>query len=152
MAGAGAKVTHVDASKKAVGWARENGGSGGRGHPLDLRGRPQVGGAGSPPRGAATTGSSSIPRNMGAGPAGEVWRLNEDLPGLIEGCAALLSADARFLLLNAYSERLSGLALAGLLAEALQGRGGQVEWGELALMEQGGARGVGLSFFARWTA
>jgi 23S rRNA (cytosine1962-C5)-methyltransferase len=78
--------------------------------------------------------------------------LNEDLPGLIEGCAVLLSDDARFLLLNAYSERLSGLALAGLLADALGGRGGRVEWGELTLMEESGARGVGLSFFARWTA
>jgi len=55
-------------------------------------------------------------------------------------------------LLNAYSERLSGLALAGLLADALVGRGGTIEWGELALMEAGGARGVGLSFFARWSA
>ena len=53
---------------------------------------------------------------------------------------------------NAYAERLSGLALAGLLGEALAGRGGAIDWGELALIEQGGARGVGVSFFARWSS
>ncbi|MGI9170687.1 MAG: class I SAM-dependent rRNA methyltransferase, partial [Caulobacteraceae bacterium] len=44
------------------------------------------------------------------------------------------------------------LALAGLLAEALAGRDGAIDWGELALMEEGGERGAGLSFFARWSA
>ena len=151
MAGAGAKVTHVDASKKAVGWARENGGA----EAADIRwicedARKWVGRE--VRREARYDGIVLDPPKYGRGPAGEVWRLNEDLPALVEGCAGLLSPDARFLLLNAYSERLSGLALAGVLAEALKGRGGQVEWGELALMEQGGGRGVGLSFFARWTA
>ena len=151
MARAGAKVTHVDASKKAVGWARENGGAetaGIRWICEDARkwvGREVR-------RGATYHGIVLDPPKYGRGPAGEVWRLNEDLPSLITGCAALLSREARFLLLNAYSERLSGLALAGLLADALAGRGGQIEWGELTLMEAGGARGVGLSFFARWTA
>ena len=40
------------------------------------------------------------------------------------------------------------------MAQALEGRGGVIDWGELALIEgdgaQGGERGVGLSFFARW--
>ncbi len=42
---AGAEVTHIDASKKAIGWARENqalGGAGGAEDPLDLRGRGEV--------------------------------------------------------------------------------------------------------------
>ena len=43
------------------------------------------------------------------------------------------------------------LALACLLQEALAGRGGRIDWGELALVEPSGQRGVGLSFFARWT-
>jgi 23S rRNA (cytosine1962-C5)-methyltransferase len=151
MARAGAKVTHVDASKKAVGWARENGGA----ETADIRwicedARKWV--VREVKRGSRYDGIVLDPPKYGRGPGGEVWRLNEDLLVLIEGCAALLSEDARFLLLNAYSERLSGLALAGLLADALDGRGGRVEWGELTLMEQGGARGVGLSFFARWTA
>ncbi len=148
MARAGAKVTHVDASKKAVGWARENGDSG------DIRwicedARKWVGRE--LRRGSRYDGIVLDPPKYGRGPGGEVWRLIEDLPQLTENCARLLSAEARFVLLNAYTERLSGLALAGLLADALTGRGGRVEWGELTLMEEGGARGVGLSFFARWT-
>ena len=36
--------------------------------------------------------------------------------------------------------------------EVLAGRVGEIDWGELALMEEGAARGVGVSFFARWSA
>ena len=67
-------------------------------------------------------------------------------------CAELLSDGARFLIANVYAERISGLALAALMKEALQGRGGRIDWGELALVEETGERAVGLSFFARWTA
>ncbi|MGI8841931.1 MAG: RsmD family RNA methyltransferase [Caulobacteraceae bacterium] len=150
----GAKVTHVDASKKAVGWARDNAAL------TELSSAPvrwicedarkyvqrEV------RRGARYDGIILDPPKYGRGPAGEVWRLHEDLPALIAGCAALLSDHASFLLLNAYSERLSGLALAGLLADALERRGGRIDWGELALMEAGRERGAGLSFFARWSA
>ena len=134
---AGAKVTHVDASKKAIGWARDNGGA----EAADIRwicedackwvGREAR-------RGARYDGIVLDPPKYGRGPAGEVWRLNEDLPSLLKTCSDLLSDDARFLLLNAYSERLSGLALAGLLADTLDGRGGVIEWGELTLLEAGG--------------
>ena len=55
-------------------------------------------------------------------------------------------------ILNVYAERISGLAAASLLQDRLAGRGGRIDWGELALMEEGGERGVGLSFFARWSA
>ena len=103
-------------------------------------------------RGARYDGIILDPPKYGRGPTGEVWRLYEDLPGLIAGCGELLSDNASFLLLNAYSERLTGLALAGLLADTLSGRGGIIDWGELALMEQTRDRGAGLSFFARWSA
>ena len=80
-----------------------------------------------------------------------MWRLLEDLPGLLADCASLLSDDADSLLLNAYAARISGLSLAHLMAEAMAGRGGRIEWGELALVEDGAdAREIGLSFFARW--
>ena len=55
-------------------------------------------------------------------------------------------------MLNAYAERISGAALAGLLSEALADRGGRIEWGELALVQEGGDRQVGMSFYARWRA
>jgi 23S rRNA (cytosine1962-C5)-methyltransferase len=150
----GASVTHVDASKKAVAWAKENAAL------SELADAPirwicedaRKWVAREVRRGAQYDGIILDPPKYGRGPAGEVWRLYEDLPELIAGCASLLSDDAAFLLLNAYSERLTGLALAGLLAGSLEGRGGAIDWGELALMEEGGARGAGLSFFARWSA
>lgn len=154
-AGAGAQVTHVDASKKAIGWARENAElSGMADRPIrwiceDARkyvGREVR-------RGSTYDGIILDPPKYGRGPGGEVWRLFEDLPELAGQCAQLLSPDASFLLLNAYAARVSGLALAHLLAEALDGRGGRIDWGELALVEDGDeAREIGLSFFARWSA
>ncbi len=65
-------------------------------------------------------------------------------------CAELLSDKASFLLLNAYAARISGLALAHLLAAELKERGGRIDWGELALQEEGSDRQIGLSFYARW--
>ncbi len=153
-AAAGASVTHVDASKKAVGWARENAAlSGLEGAPIRWiceDARKYV--AREVRRGARYEGIVLDPPKYGRGPTGEVWRLYDDLPDLIAGCAALLSEDAGFLLLNGYSERMTGLALAGLLADVMAGRGGRVDWGELALMEESGRCGAGLSFFARWSA
>jgi 23S rRNA (cytosine1962-C5)-methyltransferase len=152
-AAAGAAVTHVDASKKAVAWARENAAlSGLADAPVrwiceDARKYVQR----EIRRGTRYDGIILDPPKYGRGPGGEVWRLYDDLPALAAGCAALLGDGASFLLLNAYSERISGLALAGLLGQVLADRGGRIDWGELALMEQGGDRGVGLSFFARWT-
>jgi 23S rRNA (cytosine1962-C5)-methyltransferase len=154
-AAAGAKVTHVDASKPAVGWARENAALSGLAEaPIRwLTEDARKWAAREARRGARYDGIILDPPKYGRGPGGEVWRLYEDLPDLIAGCAALLSDEASFLLLNGYSERLTGLALAHLVAGALEGRAGTIDWGELALREDGGdARAVGLSFFARWSA
>jgi 23S rRNA (cytosine1962-C5)-methyltransferase len=153
-AAAGASMTHVDASKKAIGWARENATLSGLAMgPIrwiceDARRYVQR----EVRRGVRYDGIILDPPKYGRGPGGEVWRLFENLPEMTSLCAQLLSDDASFLLLNAYAERLSGLSLSGLLAEALPGRSGGVDWGELALMEEQGERGVGLSFFARWSA
>ena len=152
-AAAGAAVTHVDASKRAIGWARENAElSGMADRPIrwlceDARRYVQR----EVRRGSRYQGIILDPPKYGRGPAGEVWRLYEDLPELVRLCAELLADDARFLVANVYAERISGLAVASLLREALAGRGGRIEWGELALAESSGERAVGLSFFARWT-
>jgi 23S rRNA (cytosine1962-C5)-methyltransferase len=154
MAAAGAAVTHVDASKKAVAWARENAElSGLADRPIrwiteDARKYVQR----EVRRGSTYEGIILDPPKYGRGPDGEVWRLFEDLPELAGLCAQLLSENARFLVLNAYAERISGAALAGLLAEKLAGRGGRIEWGELALVEDAGDRAIGMSFYARWKA
>ncbi|WP_029415526.1 class I SAM-dependent methyltransferase [Brevundimonas bacteroides] len=154
-AAAGAEVTHVDASKKSVAWARENAElSGLSDHPIRWiveDARKYV--AREVRRGSKYQGIILDPPKYGRGPTGEVWRLFEDLPGLLKDCAALLAEDADFLLLNAYAARISGLSLAHLMAEATQNRAGRIDWGELALSEDGpDARAIGLSFFARWTA
>lgn len=150
---AGAAVTHVDASKKAIGWARENATLAGEDLPIrwiceDARRYVQR----EARRGSRYEGIILDPPKFGRGPGGEVWRLFEDLPELAALCAELLSERASFLLLNAYAARISGASLAGLLADRLEGRGGRIDWGELALVEEGGEREIGLSFFARWTA
>ena len=153
-AAAGASVTHVDASKKAVGWARENAAlSGLDDRPVrwiveDARKYVQR----EARRESRYEGIILDPPKYGRGPDGQVWRLFEDLPELARLCASLLSDKASFLLLNAYAARVSGPALAHLLAEALGERGGRIDWGELALVEDGAeGREIGLSFFARWS-
>jgi 23S rRNA (cytosine1962-C5)-methyltransferase len=154
MAAAGAAVTHVDASKRAVAWARENAElSGLADRPvrwITEDARKYV--AREVRRGSAYDGIILDPPKYGRGPDGQVWRLFEDLPELAGLCAQLLSERASFLVLNAYAERISGAALAGLLAEKLAGRPGRIEWGELALEEAAGDRAIGMSFFARWSA
>ena len=153
-AAAGAQVTHVDASKRAIGWARENAELAGLSdRPVrwiceDARRYVQR----EARRGSRYDGIILDPPKYGRGPNGEVWRLYEDLPELIATCAELLAEDARFLIANVYAERISGLAVGSLMREALSGRSGGIDWGELALVEQGGERAVGLSFYARWSA
>ncbi|ESQ93162.1 SAM-dependent methyltransferase [Asticcacaulis benevestitus DSM 16100 = ATCC BAA-896] len=163
---AGAKVTHVDASKKAIGWARDNATlSGMSDAPIrwiceDARKYVQR----EVKRGSKYEGIILDPPKYGRGPTGEVWRLFEDLPEMIHLCAQLLSDEASFLLLNAYAARVSGPALAHLVAEAVgPGKGGRVDYGELTLIEDSkppkgvkpadiAPREIGLSFFARWMA
>ncbi len=148
-AAAGAQVTHVDASKKAVAWARENAALSGvdniRWIVEDARRYVQR----EERRGSRYEGIILDPPKYGRGPTGEVWKLFDDLPELARLCASLLSDNASFLILNAYAERISGASLSGLLAEHLDG--GRIDWGELALVEEGGERQIGLSFFARWS-
>jgi 23S rRNA (cytosine1962-C5)-methyltransferase len=148
-------VTHVDASKKSVAYARENAElSGMSDKPIRWiveDARKYV--AREVRRGAKYQGIILDPPKYGRGPTGEVWRLFEDMPGLLADCAALLADDADFLLLNAYAARISGLSLAHQMKEATVDRGGRIDWGELALSEDGpDARAIGLSFFARWSA
>jgi len=153
-AAAGASVTHVDASRKAIGWARENAAlSGLDDRPVrwiceDARRYVQR----EIRRGVTYDGIILDPPKYGRGPGGEVWRLFEGLRELLEACVGLLSDKADFLILNAYAERVSALGLSALLAGAIGPRGGRIDWGELALMEDAGQRGIGLSYFARWSA
>ncbi|MEO0031904.1 MAG: hypothetical protein RIS94_1662 [Pseudomonadota bacterium] len=148
-------VTHVDASKKSVAQARANAAlSGMEDRPVrwivddaakftarEVR------------RGKRYDGIILDPPKFGRGPEGEVWRLEESLPGLIADCAQLLDADSRFLFLTVYAVRMSSLAIAGLLAEAVAHLPGTVEHGDLAIRETGeSGRVLPTAIFARWKA
>ncbi|WP_136163228.1 class I SAM-dependent methyltransferase [Sphingomonas flavalba] len=154
LAAAGAHMVHVDASRKSVDAARANAIlSGQAAAPIrwlvddaakfvarEVR------------RGHRYDGIILDPPKYGRGPAGEVWRLEEGLPGLIADCRRLLDAESRFLFLTVYAVRMSALAIGELLAQAFADLPGRVEAGELAVREE--ARGLLLptAIFARWTA
>ena len=146
-------VTHVDASKKSVQQARENAALSG------LEDRPirwliddaAKFAAREVRREKRYDGIILDPPKFGRGPGGEVWRIEEGLPGLVADCARLLDADSRFLFLTVYAVRMSSLALAGLLTEALAHLPGTIEHGDLAVREEGeGARLLPTAIFARW--
>ena len=132
-------VTHVDASKKSVAQARANAALSG----LDQRPIRWIIDdaakftAREVRRGRRYDGIILDPPKFGRGPEGEVWRLEEHLPGLVGDCRKLLDADSRFLFLTVYAVRMSSLALAGLLGELFADLPGVIEHGELAVREEG---------------
>ena len=145
-------VTHVDASKKSVAQARANAALSG------MAERPvrwiiddaAKFAAREVRRGRRYDGIILDPPKFGRGPEGEVWRLEEHLPGLVADCRRLLDADSRFLFLTVYAVRMSSLALAGLLDEVFAGLPGRVEHGDLAVQEDGQGRLLPTAIFARW--
>jgi 23S rRNA (cytosine1962-C5)-methyltransferase len=151
-AAAGAEVTHVDASKKAVAWAKQNQEQ----SALDLRSvrwivedaRKFVGREAR--RGRTYHGILVDPPKFGRGPNGEVWDLFEDLPELLRGCAALLDGSRPFLILTVYALRASALSFDNLMREVLASRGGSFASGELAVREEGGGRALATSLFTHW--
>jgi 23S rRNA (cytosine1962-C5)-methyltransferase len=148
------RVTHVDASKKSVAQARENAAlSGMTDRPIRwLTDDAAKFTAREVRRGRRYDGIILDPPKFGRGPEGEVWRLEEHLPGLIADCAKLLDSNSRFLFLTVYAVRMSSLAIAGLLEEALGSLPGIVEHGDLAVREEGeGGRLLPTAIFARWS-
>ncbi|MCS6987834.1 MAG: RsmD family RNA methyltransferase [Sphingomonadaceae bacterium] len=149
---AGAEVVHVDASPKAVAAARANAQLAG------LADRPvrwivddaRAFVARERRRGRRYHAILLDPPKHGRGPKGEAWELARDLPPLVADCVTLLDPAARLMILTTYAVRLSALALQACLAQALAGRGGRVQAGEMGLVEE--ARGVFLptAIFARW--
>ena len=153
LAAKGASVTHVDASKKSVDAARTNAAlSGMDDKPIrwivddaakftarEVR------------RGKRYDGIILDPPKFGRGPEGEVWKLEEGLPGLIADCRQLLDAESKFLFLTVYAVRMSALAIGELVRQACVDLGGTVECGELGVREE--ARGLILptAIFARWS-
>ncbi|WP_295813100.1 class I SAM-dependent rRNA methyltransferase [uncultured Nitratireductor sp.] len=151
---AGAEVTHVDASKKAIGWAREN---------------QEMARLGDKPirwicedavkfaerearRGNAYDIVLFDPPAYGRGPKGEVWQLFEDLPYLTDLCRSILTPKPLAVVLTAYSIRASFFAIHALMRDTFAGDGGRVESGELIIREQSVGRALSTSLFSRWVA
>jgi 23S rRNA (cytosine1962-C5)-methyltransferase len=146
-------VTHIDASKKSVARARENAAlSGMEDRPIRwLVDDAAKFAAREVRREKRYDGIILDPPKFGRGPDGEVWRLEEGLPGLVADCRKLLDSDSRFLFLTVYAVRMSSLALAGLLAEHFAGLPGTIEHGDLAVREEGeDGRLLPTAIFARW--
>jgi 23S rRNA (cytosine1962-C5)-methyltransferase len=155
----GARVTHVDASKKAIGFAREN--------------QREAGLAEAPirwicddaftfakreaRRGRRYAGIILDPPKFGRGPNGETWRLESDLPELLRLCHELMLTDdedpasARgFLIATVYAVRLSFIALDQLAKQQFDGAGGHWQTGEMALPHEDRDLLLPTAIFARW--
>ena len=148
------QVAHVDASKKSVAQARANAAlSGMADRPIRwLIDDAAKFAAREVRRANRYDGIILDPPKFGRGPGGEVWRLEEGLPGLVGDCRKALDADSRFLFLTVYAVRMSRLALAGLLAEMFADLPGTIEHGDLAVREEGeGGRLLPTAIFARWS-
>ena len=153
----GAKVTHVDASKKAIGFARDN---------------QQAAGLSDAPirwicddaltfvkreirRGRRYDGVILDPPKFGRGPDGETWKLETDLPELLDACQTLLRTDPNdrgsakgFMIATVYAVRLSYLALAQTAQQMFSG--GEWQAGEMCLPHEGRSELLPTAIFARW--
>ena len=153
MSAAGASLVHVDASKKSVEAGKQNAALAGMAE-RPIRWIVEDAGkfvAREVRRGRRYDGIILDPPKYGRGPAGEVWKLEEGLPGLVADCRKLLDADSRFLVLTVYAVRMSALAIGELLNQLLGDLGGTIECGDMAVREE--ARGLLLptAIFARWS-
>jgi len=153
LSDAGARMVHVDASKKSVEQGKANA------ELSDMADRPIrwiVDDAGKftareVRRGRRYDGIVLDPPKFGRGPTGEVWRLEENLAPLLADCRQLLDEDSRFLVLTVYAVRMSALAIGELVNQILRDLGGQVEVGEMAVREESRGLLLPTAIFARWS-
>ena len=150
---AGARLTHVDASKRSVEGGKANAAL------SDLADRPirwMIDDAAKftareVRRGRRYDGILLDPPKFGRGPTGEMWRLEEHLALLLADCRRLLDANSRFLVLTVYAVRMSALSIAELLRQTMADLGGRVEAGEMAVREEDRGMLLPTAIFARWS-
>ncbi len=152
-ASVGAKVTHLDASRPTMSWARENQ------EASHLSEKPirwimddavkfttrEI------KRGSKYDAIIMDPPAYGHGPQGEKWNFNKDFPRLLENCRQILSDSPLFIIVNAYAISSSAIMLHNVLGEHTKGLGGQIEVGELALKEKDTERLLSTGIFGRWS-
>ncbi|MCQ3932835.1 MAG: class I SAM-dependent rRNA methyltransferase [Chloroflexi bacterium] len=149
---AGAHVTHVDASKPTVAWARENQALSG------LTDKPirwivedavkyverEV------KRGSHYEGILLDPPPFGHGPRGEIWKFSDSLPRLLERCRQLWGEQPLFMILTAYTTQADLPDLRQVIGETVAGLGGKIEAGSAELIEKSAGRVLQPATFVRW--
>ena len=159
---AGAKVVHIDGSKVAITWARDNAElSGLDKKPIrwildDARAfvKREV------KRGRKYQGIIMDPPAFGHGPDNEVWKIEEDFITLVEMCFSILADKPLFFLINGYAAGYSAIAYENVLKPLVEKYGGTIEKGELTLNETNksnttkkeAVRLLPCGIFARWSA
>ena len=152
-AAAGAEVVHLDSSKMAVAWARENALN------SNLSDKPvrwivedvlvflkrEV------KRGNKYDCIVMDPPAFGHGPKDELWKIEENFLELINLCQQVLSDDPIFVLINGYTAGYSSIAYENVLKDMMQNKNGNIEIGELAIEESGSSRVLPAGIFARWS-
>src|SRR4030066_766973 len=151
---AGARVTHVDASKKSIQFAKEN---------------QTLSGLGEKPirwiiddaikfvkresrRGAQYEGVILDPPKFGRGPKGEVWEFFKMLPFLLQEIKPVLAPKPVFLVITAYAIRASALALHYTIEEMMSNFHGKLTSGELVIPEKSGGRILSMAIYSRWSS
>ncbi len=152
-AAAGAQVTHVDASKKSVTWAREN---------------QNLSGLSEKPirwvvedavkyvqreakRGVKYDGIILDPPKFGRGPKGEIWEVYKSLPNLLDMCRACLSDSPLFVIVTVYAVRASAIHVAQAVDEMMKKYKGETDSGELVTREKSANRLLSQAVYARWS-
>ena len=151
---AGAAVTHLDASKKTILYAKEN---------------QQLSGLGDKPirwiiddalkfvqrenrRGVKYEGLILDPPKFGRGPKGEVWEFFKMLPFLLAEIKPILADKPIFLVITAYAIRASALSMHYAVQEMMSSFRGSVSSGELVLQERSAGRILSMAITSRWVA
>lgn len=151
---AGARVTHVDASKKTIQYAREN---------------QQLSGLSEKPirwiiddavkfvkresrREVHYDGIILDPPKFGRGPKGEVWEFFKMLPYLLQEVRPLLAAKPVFLVITAYAIRASALSMHYVIEEMMSNFHGELSSGELVIPEKSAGRILSMAIFSRWSS
>ena len=151
-AAAGAEVCHVDGSKTAIGWARDNAALSG----LDKKPvrwilddavafvKREI------KRGNFYDGIIMDPPAFGHGPKGEMWKIEDDFLSLVKDCIKILREKPLFFLINGYASGYSAVAYENNLLELENKFGGTLEKGEITIEEKSG-RLLPCGIFARWS-
>lgn len=135
---AGAEVTHVDASHKSVEWARAN---------AELNGISSIRWICDDARefvrrearrGRRYDGIILDPPSFGRGPKGKAWKIEEDLPPLLDDLAKIMSEEFRYLQLTCHTPGYSQITLANLVEDSLGLPARQLQTRELAITDQRG--------------